>query len=334
MRTLFFLVFLIFILAGCLSSDSPSKEEAIMELDTVKVMVLPYLSFAPFFIANEEGYFAEQRMEVEFIKFGSPVQAMPVLAQGELDVATGGVTSSLFNSISRGVNIRIVADKGHLDTRCTYAGMLVNKELFDNGEIKEISQLKGNTLALEDFGGWGYVYSEILSSEGLNLDDIESIFLRPPDRVGALAAKSVAAAQLGEPFITKLIETELAEKLVGYEEFLPDFQLAYIVYGSNLLEKDREIGKRFMVAYLKGVKQYNEGKTERNIDIIQNYTKEDRGIIERACWPSIHSDGHLNTQSLLDVQDWSFENGYVDELVTEYQLFDKSFIEYANEVLS
>jgi NitT/TauT family transport system substrate-binding protein len=334
-RTLFLLIFLIFILAGCLISDSQSKDEEIMELNKVKVMVLPFLSFAPFFIAQEEGYFAEWGIEVEFDKFGSPVQAMPALIQGDLDVAAGGVSASLFNSIARGVvNIKIVADKGHLDSRCSYAAILVNKELFESGELSEIAQLKGKKFAGDDLGGMGYAYSEMLSKGNLGLEDIETVTMPPPERVAALQSKAVAAAHIGEPLITKLSDAGIAVKLAGQEETLPGFQLAYLIYGPNFLEKDGELGRQFMVAYLKGVRQYNEGKTERNIEIIQKYTQLDKDLIERACWPSINSNGRLNTQSLLDVQDWDFENGYVDEKVTEDQLFDESFIEYANEVLS
>jgi NitT/TauT family transport system substrate-binding protein len=285
------------VLCGCLNlSDKPQFSEDNEELSTVKVMLMPFMSFAPFFIAEEEGYFLEQGIKIEFIKFGSPVQAMPSLAQGDLDVATGGITSSLFNSISRGVNVKVVADKGRLHDRCSNAAILINKELAESGEISEISHLNGKKLALEDFGGWGYIYSKVLEKGNLSLEDIDNTFMPPPDRVIAL-------------------------------------QIAYIIYGPSILGKNPDLGKRFMVAYLKGVKQFKEGKTERNIDIIQKYTQLDKELIENSCWIAINSRGYMNTQSLLDVQEWGYNNGYVDELVTEDQLFDLSFVEYANKVL-
>jgi NitT/TauT family transport system substrate-binding protein len=333
-RTLLLIAFLIFILSGCLSSDGSPKDEEVRQLDTVKIMVLPFLSFAPFFIAQEEGYFQEQGIEVESIKFGSPVQAMPALIQGDLDVQAGGVSASLFNAIARGENIKITADKGHLDSRCSYAAILVTKELFESGELTEIAQLKGKKLATGELGAGSYNYFEMLRKGNLSLEDIEIVSMPPPDRAMALESKAAEGAYLAEPYITKLSDAGIAVKLAGQEEWLPDFQIGYLLYGPSFLENDPELGKQFMVAYLKGVRQYNQGKTERNIQIIQNYTKLDKDLIKRACWPSIHSDGHLNTQTVLDIQDWSFENGYVDEKVTKDQLLDESFIEYANETLS
>jgi len=327
------IVFLFFILSGCLS-DKTSTTEGKSDLTAVKVMLMPYLSFAPLFIAQEEGYFEENGIEVEFIKFGSPVQAMPALIQGDLDVATGGITSSLFNAISRGSNLKIVADKGQLHSRCSNAAILVNKELFESGEISEIAHLEGKKLALEDFGGWGFVYSQILSMGNLELEDIESTLMSPPNRIAALSSKAVVGVQLGEPLITKLTEDGMAVKLVGYEEVVPELQIAYLVFGPNLLDEDPELGKRFMVAYLKGVRQFNEGKTERNIEIIQNYTHLDGDLINRACWIYINPNGYPNTNSLLIIQKWGYDNGYVDDLVSEDQLFDMSFADYAKDVLS
>lgn len=327
------IVVLIVIVAIYQSNGIKPTEEGIKDSTTVKVVLQPYISFSPFFIAKEEGYFEEQGIEVEFVKFLGFSKAMPVLAQGDLDVGAGAGSASLFNAIARGINIKIVADKAHLDGRCDYAGYYVRKDLFDSGEITEIAQLKGNKVASSPLSTWGYVYSEILNRGNLSLEDIEIVELRGSETLVALQTKAVAAAALGEPFITKTTDMGLAVKLISYQEAVPGLQLAYIVYGPNLLEKDPELGKRFMVAYLKGVRQYNEGKTERNIQIIQEYTKLDRDIIERSCWPPIYPDGHVNMQSLLELQNWSFRNGYIDALLTEDQLLEKSFVEYANKVI-
>ncbi len=322
------------IFAGCLSQDSlKSNRSDTRELTEVKVALLPTISFAPFFIGIEEGFFEEQGKEIELVKFSQSTLWVPALAQGDIDVGAGGITASLFNSISRGLNIKVVADKGNLQGDCDYSAILVRKDLFESGEIRNVSDLKGQKIGLSYVSTWGYPYSEILKEGNLSLGDIDLINLRDGERIEALQTKGIAAATLGEPSLTQVIDMGLAVKLISWKEVLPDFQLGYILYGPNLLEKDSELGKRFMVAYLKAVRQYNEGKTERNIEIIQKYTELDKGLIERTCWPPIFSDGHINSQSLLEVQEWGYNNGYVDSLMGEDQLIDTSFIEYANEVL-
>ena len=333
--TLVGMLIVLMILAGCqIYNDSKPNKEDVKELTKVKVALLPTISFAPFFIGIEEGYFEEQGIEVELEKFSQSTNWVPALAQGDIDVGAGGITSSFFNSIARGMNIRIVADKGNLQGDCDYAAIVVRKDLFENDEITELSDLKGLKIGLSYLSTWGYVYSEILKKGNLSLDDIEVINLRDSERIEAMQTKGIAAATIGEPSLTQVIDMGLGVKLIGWKDAIPDFQLGYILYGPNLLEKDPQLGKRFMVAYLKSVRQYNEGKTARNIEIIRRDTDLEKDLIERSCWPPIYSDGHLSVQSLLEVQNWGYENGYVDSLVSVDQLIDESFLEYANEVLS
>ena len=47
----------------------------------------------------------------------------------------------------------------------------------------------------------------------------------------------------------------------------------------------------------------------------------------------MRDDGQINLQSVLDFQAWAVEKGYVESPVAEEQLWDPSFVEYANEVL-
>ncbi len=40
-----------------------------------------------------------------------------------------------------------------------------------------------------------------------------------------------------------------------------------LYYGPAFTDTNPEVGRRSMVAYLQGVRQYNQGKTDRNIGI-------------------------------------------------------------------
>ena len=43
----------------------------------IKISLLPYLSYAPIFIALEEGYFTEQGLVLEYVKFNQSGLSMP-----------------------------------------------------------------------------------------------------------------------------------------------------------------------------------------------------------------------------------------------------------------
>jgi hypothetical protein len=88
-----------------------------------------------------------------------------------------------------------------------------------------------------------------------------------------------------------------------------------------------------MVAYLKAVQQFNKGKTARNVEILSKHTGLDAELLQRACWPTISSDGQIDFESLLNFQRWAMKKGLLDSLVTKERLSDLSFAEYACQVL-
>jgi NitT/TauT family transport system substrate-binding protein len=89
-----------------------------------------------------------------------------------------------------------------------------------------------------------------------------------------------------------------------------------------------------MVAYLQGVKQYNQGKTDRNIEILANYTHLDRDLLKQTCWMTIAEDGFVLRQPVIEYMDWLYANKKITQKLDEDQLFDMSFVNYANGVLA
>ena len=102
---------------------------------------------------------------------------------------------------------------------------------------------------------------------------------------------------------------------------------------SSVEEENPDAGRRFMVAYLKAVRQYNQGKTERNLEILAKYTKLDKELLTEACWPSFRSNGRINVRSILEFQDWAVKAGLLDNRVTVDQFWNPGFIEHANKIL-
>jgi NitT/TauT family transport system substrate-binding protein len=117
------------------------------------------------------------------------------------------------------------------------------------------------------------------------------------------------------------------------EQEFPDFQLSVVMYGPSVLDKNPDAGRRFMIAYLKAARQWNEGKTERNLAIVSEATGLDETLLRKACWPPLRDDGQINVQSVIDFQAWAVRREYLDNPVPEQQFWDPSFVEHANEVL-
>jgi NitT/TauT family transport system substrate-binding protein len=121
--------------------------------------------------------------------------------------------------------------------------------------------------------------------------------------------------------------------LAPIQQVMPDAQYSVVLYGPNLLDENPDAGRRFMVAYLKAVRQLARGKTERNRAVLAAQTGLDPAFLEVACWPALRIDGSINSASVLDFQAWAVESGLVEDPVTEGEFWDSSFVEYADRFL-
>src|SRR4030042_1306202 len=322
-------LFCIFIQLGYGKEQMPSTGVKL------KVVTSLFVSYAPLYIAQEEGYFTEQELQIEFIKETIGADLFPSLIKGDLDVMGGTLFPNFLNAIARGANIKFVADKGYLlPEGCTYNAILARRTLVEEGELNSISQLKGRRVGmLQDSGISGYYFEKVLNQANLSLDDVEMVFLQMPSRLEAFERGAIDISTATEPMITRMVRTGHVVIWKPSQKLFPNSQHAILLYGPTLLEKHPDVGKRFMVAFLKAVRQYNQGKTKRNLEIVGKYTGLDRRLLEEVCWPAMRNDGQIHIETGVDYQAWAIKKGFLDKEVLPHKFWDPRFIEYANKVL-
>ena len=300
----------------------------------LKLGIFGFASDAAFFIAQEEGYFAEQGLEVEFIRQEKAADIFPLLISGQMDVSTVAVMPGMFTAIAHDESMKIVAGKGYFDPEaCTYSGLMVSTEMMSSGRLDDPANWLGLKIAEQRGSIIVYAIDLFLQQNGLSVDDIEIVDVPVPSRLDALTNGSIDVAGATEPWITRYTNSGSSVLWQGFNTILPGFPLGMIVYGPTILNDNPDVGQRFMVAFMQGVAQYNEGKTARNVEIISQYTELTTEEIEQICWQVIRPDGEVDIQSVLAFQDWAVANELVEEPVTAEQLYDPSFLEYAREYL-
>jgi NitT/TauT family transport system substrate-binding protein len=310
------------IICGC-SSPAPANE-------TVRVAYLPTTDYGPLFIAKEEGFFARQGIDVELVKVTGSAAALPLVLSGDVAVYAGPLKTGLVNAVAKGEHVRIVADKGSVvPGSCAVYALMVRKDLFDKGIVTNVSDLKGRKIAEHDSD---YDLYRALAVGNLTTDDVDTIDVEFPMLIPAFKNGAIDAGLVAEPFITLALNSGSAVILVPAEEFEPENPFP-LFYGPAFLDKDPELGRRFMIAYLQGVKQYNEGKTERNLAILGNYTHLDRDLLNQTCLWTIAADGNVPKKPVREYLDWMYANKKIPRNMSEEQLFDMSYVTYANGVL-
>jgi ABC-type nitrate/sulfonate/bicarbonate transport system substrate-binding protein len=299
----------------------------------LKVLVLPSLSSAPLFVAADGGYFAAQGLDVEFVKVSRSTDALLALSRGELDVWTGSVSLGLLNAIGQNAGIRVVADRGFIAlTGCAYGALVVRRSLVEHRTVSRPADLRGRRVALNPSSSPGYVTEKLLAQAGLALSDITVVDLPEGAVVAdALRSGSVDAAFVLEPWLTRILQAESAVILASAGQVAPNYQHLVTAYGPSLLTGDPGAGRRFMTAYLASVEQYNEGKSARNLEIVARHTGLDGDLLRKACWPSVRSDGRVDTGSMVEFQNWGLGKHLLDRVLTPGQLWDPAFVNFANQ---
>lgn len=316
MNILIVFALLFSILAACTISPTslPPVIEKTKEPIKIKVGVLNYISAAPFFIARDEGYFAEQGLDVELVDFGSSSsELLPALVDGQLDAASYSLTVAVFNAILQGGEVKFVADKGYMNPdNCSTDAWVASVSAIDSGSISGVETIKGKNVAFPPGTTIEFTMDKLLAEKGLTQADITtSNVADSAARIEAIKNGSIDVTFLSEPWITNGQTTGDIKIWKRASDIIPGMSLAGVLFGPTLLKADPEVGKAFLVAYLKAAEQFNQGKTDRNVEIIANYTKLDPEKIKASCWTSFKPDGLMDTDSMMAFQNWAVEKGIV-----------------------
>ena len=153
-----FILLLISPFIALLSSCSHEKGE-----ETMRVVFLPYFSNAPFFIAQEEGFFDEQGLNIELAEINRSSEAIPALENGEVDVVGGALSAGVLNSIYRGAHIKFVADKGHIPTEgCGSTSLIAGNSFLMDHPNENPSELRNTRIGFNPAGFTGFIVDTYL----------------------------------------------------------------------------------------------------------------------------------------------------------------------------
>jgi len=301
---------------------------------TVRFGQVGSVSDAAIFIADAKGYFKEQGITLESVPFTSAAQMVAPLGTNDLQAGGGAPSAGLYNSVDRGVQLRIVADKGSLTPGHGYEAVIVRKGLADT--VKSAKDMRGLkiSIAARDIVP-EYSLDAYLRTGGLTIKDVEVVPLAFPDMVPAIANGAIDIALPTEPTATRILDAATGVLLTRTDTIVPGEQTAVILY-SEKFAQDKDAATRFMVAYLKGARFYADAfdkkdpaKRTEAIDIIAKATKLDATLIARVVLPGIDPNGKVNVDSLDAAQKYFVAKGTQTKALDITKIVDQSFAQEA-----
>ncbi len=318
-------IFLLFSSAQAVALSSGETDEP----TPLRVTVFPYLSFAPIYIAQSEGYFTQNGLDVELVRFQNNSESLAALLSGQVDVDTI-FTVGVLNAIVRGQKVRLAANKGLLAPQnCPADGFMIRPDLANKMATPSAEFLKSLTYGVDPIWLDSYFLELALAGFGVDLSEVQTTYIaNPAARMEALANGTLDVAFVSEPFISRVIDSGGGQMWKSAAEIAPNFSLGVITFGPNLLDKDKDgdIGVRFLRAYLKGIAQMNRGKTERNMEIISSFSKLPKETLERICWPSYSTDGRIDAKVVSGYSDWAVKQKLSDRALSPDEFWTPDYV--------
>jgi NitT/TauT family transport system substrate-binding protein len=296
-------------------------------------------------IAVKLGYFKDEGIDPQLVPFDAAGKMMAPIAAGQLDVATGAPSGALYNALARHVNIKIVADKGSAAPGYGFQPIVVRKALVSSGKYKSPKDLKGLTLAEASPGSVAAVFvAKFLKLGGLKYDDVKHVYLGFPSMIAALDSGAVDAAALAEPAATQAEQAGYIVRVMGNDKIYPNQQLTVLMYSDAFSTSRRPTAEKFMQAYLKGVRFYNDalvnghlrGRTaDEVVSILTEMTgMKDPNVFREMIASANNPNGLVNVASLKADASALHELGFVDDANVDLSgVIDPTFAEDAVKVM-
>lgn len=320
-------------------SDEPTDvmREEVPDLGTIVVGYIPIIAHAPWFIAQERGYFAEQGLTVELQSFPTGEQMIAPLSLGQLDAGSGDIGPALINAIHQNLDVRAVMGSSIQSEGHGAVPLIVSTARYASGEITEVADLAGHKVAINTPHGMAeYLLAKALEGAGLTLDDVETVTLPFPEMPAALANGAIDAAILAHPLAASALRPgendapPIATLLLAGDQITKDPQNGAMYFGKRLLDPaNKEVAIRLMTAYLKAARDLQGEAWRENPEILQAilaYVTVPEPAVKNAVVYESPANGEVNMASVEDIIAYHFANGNTDltAIITADALFDFS----------
>lgn len=223
-----------------LRKGSPKPQEPPQKAAKVKVGYLPSLAAAQLYVAQIEGFFSREGLEVSTVEIFSGPETIQALQTKSVDVVFGVLPSAIL-ARANGVKVRCLVGATTDSKAVDEHRIIVGKA----SEVQTVAALKGKKIGLvAEPTSDGVALFDFMAAQGLTRNDYQIVKMPHPEMVVALASGSIDAAAAIEPFIS---EGRLAGKTRELAFYYPDkpTEVGTFLVHDEWLVANADTAKRF-----------------------------------------------------------------------------------------
>jgi len=229
--------------------------QAAVAADHVKFGVFKVVGTSPVFLAEENGYFAAEGLEVELVPFTAQEPLVLGIASGDLDFGATAFTGSFYNLAGQGV-LKIIGAFIHEAPGFQANTLIASNRAYDAG-LKTPKDLAQRAAAIPEIGNPAQYALSLLSEKyGIDANTIRFMPMGSNPNVvsavvGGQADFGVAPISFARPSLQKG-----DVKLIAYIGDETPWQLGGVLTSTKTANNRGDVVRRFLRGYQKGVEYY------------------------------------------------------------------------------
>jgi len=271
--TLLGMILLLAVATGC-AQNGQEKEQA-NEPAKLKIGALITEENLPILVAEKNGYFEAENLQVEFVPLQSPVELQNTFQSGALDgMMTDMMIALMLKGSGEDLRITSIA-LGSTPQEGRFAIVAA-----PNSTIQTVQDLKGKSIGISNNSIIEYVTDGILEQAGMSPADVKKTTVaKIPVRIEMLLNNQIDAITVPDPHISYAVAR--GAKVVADDTTGENLSLSVYVMTQEALNNKTEAISSFYKAYAKAVDDINsdpdkyKGLLVENINIpeqiAQNY---------------------------------------------------------------
>lgn len=160
----------------------------------VKIGLSDWPGWVAWYVADQKGFFKKYNAKVKLVWFPNYTDSIAALSAGQLD-ANSQTWSDTMTPLSKGVPVKTILVNDNS------AG---NDALMVSPKIKSFADLKGKSVALEQYSVSHFVLATALAKNHMKIDDVKIVNLSAGDAAAAFMTGRVDAAVVWNPWVSKI----------------------------------------------------------------------------------------------------------------------------------
>jgi len=272
--------------------------------ESLRVGYLPVTGHAKFFVAQEQGFFKQEGLDVELVQFVNSADGLNAVVAGKLDIGAFGTTAPLVH-YARGADLKIIGGIMGQD-----AALITTAEKA--ATVRSVADLKGKKVATVRLATGDAVLRGALHDGKIDWKNELQIFelKNPPAVIEAVKSGQVDAGVVWGPHDIRA-ERQGLKVVLRTEDLQPGHPCCRLVVSSDRL-KQGDTAVRFLRAILKAEK-YAASHRKETLDAIARYVKLDRDILEQGYYsPHLDQSSDANVKGTAKFWTTLVRSGFVE----------------------